>query len=246
MRARGRGLRKLALQKPAIVMDVNKAYNLCMDYGLCHTPYYYSSGPLMSDFLSSLFIGDMNMNRRYSIRTYFDGRPVSPKQHNDFYPLNLPEGIPLVQVEVPATPLISYQKAENSKYISRLMDFRIYTDYAPRDMGSWKYTQDNQPTVIVDHRFRQNNTYFPACRDRRYFLQGYAVCEDFYSPDYSRRPLPGTQDYRRTLLWMPDVKFDRNGEATIRLYNNSKATSLSVEAEGITQGGKPIVWKKQD
>ena len=109
MRARGRGLRKLALQKPAIVMDVNKAYNLCMDYGLCHTPYYYSSGPLMSDFLASLFIGDMNMNRRYSIRTYFDGHPVSPKQHNDFYPLNLPEGIPLVRVEVPATPLISYQ-----------------------------------------------------------------------------------------------------------------------------------------
>ena len=246
VRARGRGLRKLALQKPAIVMDVNKAYNLCMDYGLCHTPYYYSSGPLMSDFLSSLFIGDMNMNRRYSIRTYFDGRPVSPKQHNDFYPLNLPEGIPLVRVEVPATPLISYQKAENSKYISRLMDFRIYTDYAPRDMGSWKYTQDNQPTVIVDHRFRQNNTYFPACRDRRYFLQGYAVCEDFYSPDYSRRPLPGTQDYRRTLLWMPDVKFDKEGKATVRLYNNSKQTVISVEAEGITQGGKPIVWKKQD
>ena len=101
-------------------------------------------------------------------------------------------------------------------------------------------------TVIVDHRFRQNNTYFPACRDRRYFLQGYAVCEDFYSPDYSRRPLPGTQDYRRTLLWMPDVKFDKEGKATVRLYNNSKQTVISVEAEGITQGGKPIVWKKQD
>lgn len=42
---------------------------------------------------------------------------------------------------------------------------------------------------------------------------------------------------------MPDVKFDRNGEATIRLYNNSKATSLSVEAEGITAGGKFIQYK---
>ena len=83
----------------------------------------------------------------------------------------------------------------------------------------------------------------PACRDRRYLLRGYAVCEDFYSPDYSRRPLPGTKDYRRTLLWMPEVRFDCNGEATVRLYNNSKITSLSIEAEGITAGGKFIQYK---
>ena len=28
----------------------------------------------------------------------------------------------------------------------------IYTDYAPREQGSWKYAQDNQPEVIIDYR----------------------------------------------------------------------------------------------
>ena len=62
-------------------------------------------------------------------------------------------------------------------------------------------------------------------------------------PDYSRRPLPDTKDYRRTLLWMPDVKFDKEGKATVRLYNNSKPTAISIEAEGITRSGKPIQLK---
>ena len=95
----------------------------------------------------------------------------------------------------------------------------------------------------ADYRLYPDGQYFPACRDRRYRLQGYAVCEDFYSPDYSRKPLPDTKDYRRTLLWIPEVKFDEKGEATVRLFNNSKQTVISVEAEGITGKGIPIVWK---
>ena len=100
--------------------------------------------------------------------------------------------------------------------ISNLDKFYIYTDYAPRERGSWKYKQDNQPEVIVDFRLRPNGEYTPACRDRRYLMRGYAVCDDFYSPDYSRRPLPETKDYRRTLLWMPDVKFDKEGKGGSR------------------------------
>ena len=80
--------------------------------------------------------------------------------------------------------------------------------------------------------------YFPSCRDRRYLLHGYAVCDDFYSPDYSHRPLPETKDYRRTLLWMPEVEFDAKGSATVRLYNNSKRTAVSVEAMGVTDSGR--------
>ena len=77
----------------------------------------------------------------------------------------------------------------------------------------------------------------------RYVRQGYAVCTDFYSPDYSQRPLPDVKDHRRTLLWLPRLTFDANGQATVRLYNNSKTSVLSVEAEGITTDGRPVVWK---
>ena len=70
-------------------------------------------------------------------------------------------------------------------------------------------------------------------------MTGYSVCKDFYHPDYSRSPLPGTADYRRTLYWNPDVKFDAQGEAQLRFYNNGKRTTLSIDAEGITQTGQP-------
>ena len=87
-------------------------------------------------------------------------------------------------------------------------------------------------------QLRPNGEYFPSCRDRRYLLHGYAVCDEFYSPDYSHRPLPETEDYRRTLLWMPEVEFDAEGSATVRLYNNSKRTAVSVEAVGVTDSGR--------
>ncbi|HIY36632.1 MAG TPA: hypothetical protein H9972_07930 [Candidatus Paraprevotella stercorigallinarum] len=52
-------------------------------------------------------------------------------------------------------------------------------------------------------------------------------------------------NYRRTLLWIPKVQFDENGEATVRLFNNSKKTAISVEAEGITGKGIPVTWNSR-
>ena len=113
----------------------------------------------------------------------------------------------------PVPDWLSRGEFEKFRSLSLLERFYIYTDYVPREMGSWKYRQDNQPEVIVGMQLRPNGEYFPSCRDRRYLWHGYAVCDDFYSPDYSRRPLPETKDHRRTLLWMPEVKFDAKGSA---------------------------------
>ena len=108
------------------------------------------------------------------------------------------------------------------------------------------YDGDNQPEVVIDYRLNPGEGQRYTYRDRRYVLRGYAVCTDFYSPDYSRKPLPEAKDHRRTLLWMPRVKFNDRGEATVRLYNNGKSTTLSVEAEGITAAGRPVVWKTEN
>ena len=128
-------------------------------------------------------------------------------------------------------------------YLRNLDKLYIYTDYAPREQGSWKYQGDDQPEVIIDYRLLPGDAVRPTYRDRRYVRQGYAVCTDFYSPDYSQRTLPDVKDHRRTLLWLPRLTFDANGQATVRLYNNSKTSVLSVEAEGITTDGRPVVWK---
>ena len=45
---------------------------------------------------------------------------------------------------------------------------------------------------------------------------------------------------------MPNVKFDSEGKATVNLYNNSKPTVLSIQAEGITTTGTPIVWNSKN
>ncbi len=124
----------------------------------------------------------------------------------------LEHAISPVKVELPKPNIGGYQTLRKYRLLSWLDKFYIYTDYVPREQGSWKYKQDNQPEVIIDYRLYPGDQYFPACRDRRYRLQGYAVCEDFYSPDYSRKPLPETKDYRRTLLWIPEVKFDEKGK----------------------------------
>ena len=207
--------------------------------------------------LNLLFIGDMGVDRFGYKQTRLDGKPLTAKAQTSLHltaphPIDprlhstIPEpniDIGLVTVKYPTPNLGGYQTLIKYQKLSNLDKFYIYTDYAPRERGSWKYKQDNQPEVIVDFRLRPNGEYTPACRDRRYLMRGYAVCDDFYNPDYSRRPLPETKDYRRTLLWMPDVKFDKEGKATVRLYNNSKPTAISIEAEGITRSGKPIQFK---
>ena len=54
-----------------------------------------------------------------------------------------------------------------------------------------------------------------------------------------QRPTEPT-DYRRTLYWNPNVELDAQGHATIRFFNNSRSTRLTVSAEGMTKDGQPL------
>ena len=92
------------------------------------------------------------------------------------------------QIEIPPVITAGEGKMEAYRHLRNLDKLYIYTDYAPREQGSPKYQGDNQPDVIIDYRLFPNDGYQPTYRDRRYVLDGYAVCEDFYSPDYSKSP----------------------------------------------------------
>ena len=72
---------------------------------------------------------------------------------------------------------------------------------------------------------------------------GFAYPAEFYNPDYSKQTPPVPTDFRRTLYWNPDLKLDENGEANITFYNNSRQTTLSVEAEGQAPEGT-LLWTK--
>lgn len=95
--------------------------------------------------------------------------------------------------------------------------------------------------VYVEHIF--NSGFYGKLKRnkswRRTIFQGFNVPNTFHMNDYSQ--MPPEADYRRTLYWNPDVKFDDNGEATVEFYNNSTCKRISISAEGITAEGKPIV-----
>ena len=218
------GLRRYDKSKPAMVIDAYEAYNMLQDYGIFSAPMEELTINILPSLISQLYVGDMNLYRSYFVQVRYNGRPYITKEGGYTFSINI---------------------NKDNKLMSRLDKCYIYTDYCPREQGSWKYQQDNQPEVIIDLRTYPNDGYYPICRDRRIILKGYSVCEDFYSPDYSQKPLPEVKDYRRTLLWMPNVRFNQNGQAIVRLYNNSKPSVLSLEAEGITSKGSAVVYKTE-
>ena len=233
VRSKRGGLRKLDLGKPTLVVDAYEAFNLAADYGLIpgmFTPRAFSRQ------IATAYIGDMGMYRHYYIEVRLDGKQATTRPEYK---------IPHVEILSNAQMSMSNTRMKKYRRLRHLDKLYIYTDYVPREQGSWKYSQTNQPEVVIDYRLLPNDGVRPTYRDRRYAAKGYSVCTEFYSPDYSKKPMPDTKDYRRTLYWTPKVKFNNKGEAVIRLYNNSKKTVIAVEAEGIITDGKPVVWKSE-
>lgn len=228
VRSKRGGLRKLDHSKPALVIDAYEAFNLAADHGLNCGMHDWRT---FSRQVATAFFGDMGMDRHFYLQERYDGKVL------DFKPEHRR------QSEVS----MSMSNVQMGKYrrLRHLNKLYIYTDYVPREQGSWKYSQTHQPDVVIDYRLLPNDGVRPTYRDRRYAAKGYSVCTEFYCPDYSKKPMPDVKDYRRTLYWTPKVKFNDKGEAVIQLYNNSKKTVITVEAEGITTDGKPVVWKSE-
>ena len=115
----------------------------------------------------------------------------------------------------------------------------VYTDYAPRLEGSSRYSQSNQPNVTVDLRKYVDGTQRAHFINRYILLQGFNYPDEFYHVDYSHR-VPSAdeaKDYRRTLYWNPDLQLDKQGKATVTLYNNARHTSIKTSVAGQTSNG---------
>ena len=72
---------------------------------------------------------------------------------------------------------------------------------------------------------------------RRTHFQGYNIPTKFEMEDYSIVP-PVSDDFRRTLYWNPDVRTDKDGNATIEFWNNSTCKDMYISVEGMTEDGK--------
>ena len=118
----------------------------------------------------------------------------------------------------------------------------IYTDFHPRMENDKRYHGTNLPeTSIAIYPFPDGSERM-VYRDRRIILPGFAYPAECYSPDYSKQTPPDSvKDYRRTLYWNPNLMLDKDGKATITLYNNARTTQISVDAAGQAADGT-LLW----
>lgn len=241
VRTRRGGYRKLDLSKPALVVDAYDAFNHTADYGLNSGTFNWVT---FARQVALSYIGDMGLYRKFFLQIRYDGKPINSK-FNDSRSLSSDTMANGEKIE--PTPTISWGrgKLEEYHYLKNLDKLYIYTDYCPREQGSSKYEGSNQPDVVIDYRRFAGDGYQKTYRDRYYVLQGYSVCDDFYNPNYEKKPLPTTADYRRTLLWLPQVKFDNKGQANIKLYQNNKTGTVGISAQGFSLKGKPIGLEKK-
>lgn len=230
--ARRNGRRRFGYWRPAFVIDAYDAFNATCDAGFA--PGYFMGADRFGEDVARTYIGDMKTDRRYDIGYRFDGKVYSQgtamerrRQQTD-----IPEAIPR------PTSNMSDTKLDKYNYLWNLNKVVVFTDYSPRKDQSGKYRGNDLPSVTIDFHLLDDGVERLYRKNRFWKMKGFSIPDEFYSPDYSKQPLPA-EDYRRTLYWNPDVRLDADGQATINLYNNSSSSILQISAEGWDAEGRP-------
>lgn len=231
--ARRSGRRRFGSWKPAFVVDAYEAFNATCDAGFA--PGYFMGYARFGTDVARTYIGDMKTERKYDVAYRFDGKAISErtalqqsKQRTDM-PQAIPESVSFSLTD---------NKLDKYNYMWNLSDVVVYTDFSPRNDSNNSYKSGELPSVTIDLRLLKDGEVRSYQKNRRWKMKGFAVPDEFYSPNYSNTPLP-KEDYRRTLYWNPNVTLDANGRASISLYNNSSSSILQIQAEGWTQDGTP-------
>ena len=233
--ARRNGRRRFGHWWPAFIIDAYDAFNATCDAGFA--PGYFMGAGRFGEDVARTFIGDMKTDRRYDVGYRFDGKVYSSGTAMQRRKTNTTKGtrmepIPEDTYNMPDTKLDKYN------YLWNLDKVVVFTDYSPRKDQSGKYRGNDLPSVTIDLHLLEADGERLYRKNRFWRMKGFSIPDEFYSPDYSKQPLP-KEDYRRTLYWNPNVRLDSNGQATISLYNNSSSSILQISAEGWAPDGTP-------
>jgi hypothetical protein len=71
---------------------------------------------------------------------------------------------------------------------------------------------------------------------------GLLATREFYTPVYDTEQQRSSRlpDFRHVLYWMPNVKTDTSGEATLTFYTSDLKGQYQVQVQGITTEGVPV------
>jgi len=96
----------------------------------------------------------------------------------------------------------------------------------------------NEGGIAIYTKKGQTGTKRPA--EKGFFTErkiGYAVSREFFNPDYSVTWDSSFKDNRTTLYWNPNIRTDKNGNATIRFFNNDITKKYKITIQGIDKKG---------
>ncbi len=231
--ARRGGRRTFRQWRPAMIVDFYEAFNATCDAGIS-SGIYPGRDAFVYD-VARTYLGDMGTQNEYEIIMRLDGKTVMGRSAYQVarQATDLPSGA------IPESESFSTASTKDKyNYPWELKDVYIYTDFSPRNAHRNVGGNRARPQVTVDLRAMPDGGHRRFYKNRRWIMKGFSVPDEFYSPDYSRQPLP-KEDHRRTLYWNPSIKLDEEGKATVTFYNNSSKTLLQVSVEGWTQDGVP-------
>ena len=245
-----RGLREFKESQPAYLIDAYEAKNRHYDSGMLFAPVtriFVGDYGLDAPYCAVDPEADGNRERLYEIYGYDrvtklqenisvpEDSAYHPKYLKVYFQKNLQLGRKL-------TYLSYMQDMVNDREDFAIDKYGLYTDYCPRLEGSNRYKGSNLPETYLGKFPHPNEEHRVIYRDRRYILPGFAYPAEFYSPDYSKQTPPDSvKDYRRTLYWNPNLMLDKDGKATVTLYNNARTTQISVDAAGQAADGT-LLW----
>lgn len=175
-------------------------------------------------------------------------------RHRHYY-LNFPYlSYSLVRMQNDMTACIKadsvFAQYRGAYYVPYVMPkkVKVYSNLLARALDYNEMSSSHLPAnyLIVEHCKEEDSPkrppYLPNNGVRETYFEGYSTSHEFYSPDYSTKPLPDTPDYRRTLYWNPNVETDNQGRASVTFYNSKNTKRLRVRAEGFTRNGEFIVF----
>ena len=207
--------------KPAYVYDTYDLYNLVTDRGLSFGRYDARKFPMQ---VCMALLGNYNSERSLLV----DGRINDEKLTPYVFIRNYD----------PGPTAFAQFRSDNWMYdnikLNRQEEIRLYTDFELRNEDRPVTMQSAVADVTLDYILIPDDSKRYTYRDRRIILDGMYAPDDFYHPDYSRKPLPNeVKDYRRTLYWNPNAKLDEKGCFTATFYNNGKHTRIKISTAGI-------------
>lgn len=249
-------LRAFADTIPTVIVDAYAAYNNILDAGFVNKDYFAISHYYVSDMgLYTPFL-QVNGGRDYRVRVRF-GMSNDPHEYmekkinmsrNDSVGITSKKETEAEKIrrESMTMGLRSQSGEENFEEqklmkkhndLKKLERFVVYTDYCPRREFDGFYTTEDLPEVVIVPYAYPDESRRVVYFNRRYVWDGYAQPLEYYTPDYSKQPLPEGGDYRRTLYWNPRLKFDEEGRAEVQFYNNAHDSRLNISVNGMTEKG---------